>query len=468
MAREINLVPDIKGEMIKTLKLRNFIFFLCIVVSAGSIGFAAILGIIAGGQQTVINGKQSTIDNLSSRMNSYNDLSEFLTIKNQVEDVNILSNNKKVLSRTFSILSAIIPTGADSVKISKLSVNLEEEIPTFGFDAQADAGQEPFIDYNVLDSFKKSMKYMRYDYGKYVDKEGNNIPSYCIIENGTDGATLKDSEKGYYGLWTIEAEGCNPNKEDNEQSSNQSSSQSSSQNNGQSSSQNNNLDYSTEEYEGQNVVRIWRTPQFGEWYGSGNTGSLDTPTIDLKGEISNTPHFVSSCITYTGHESADYAAKPEETVIARLNGITWTSQNEECKLVPDANDEGTGGITISDSSNGRGNSDELVLRFTAAIEFNPAVFIFANEHFMAIPPSGRHNVTDSYVQIQAMFGERAADCEEGDTACANANNTNNNSNNSNNSNNNSNSNSNSNNNTNTNSDSKTNSTSGNTTKNGGK
>ena len=36
MAREINLVPDVKGEMIKALKLRNFIFFLCIIVVAAS------------------------------------------------------------------------------------------------------------------------------------------------------------------------------------------------------------------------------------------------------------------------------------------------------------------------------------------------------------------------------------------------------------------------------------------------
>ena len=31
MAREINLVPDIKDEMIKTLKMRNLIFFICII-----------------------------------------------------------------------------------------------------------------------------------------------------------------------------------------------------------------------------------------------------------------------------------------------------------------------------------------------------------------------------------------------------------------------------------------------------
>ena len=44
MAREINLVPDIKGEMIKTLKLRNLIFFLCIVVALASVVVVLITG----------------------------------------------------------------------------------------------------------------------------------------------------------------------------------------------------------------------------------------------------------------------------------------------------------------------------------------------------------------------------------------------------------------------------------------
>ena len=36
---------------------------------------------------------------------------------------------------------------------------------------------------------------------------------------------------------------------------------------------------------------------------------------------------------------------------------------------------------------------------------------------LAIAPSGRHNVTDSYSQIQSMFGEKASECAEGDEAC---------------------------------------------------
>lgn len=378
MAREINLVPDIKGEMIKTLKMRNFIFFLCIIVSAVSIAATVLIGLIAGGQGAAIDGKKKTIDNLSAKLNSYSDLNDFLTIKDQLGNISQLTSNKKVLSRTFNILSALLPAGVDTITISELGVNLAGEQPTFTFDAQANANKEPFIDYNVLDAFKKSMQYMRFDYGKYVDALGNNIPAYCMIETGTDGATLTDQSRGIYAFWTIDAKGCNPSK-DSEQK----------------------IDYSTEEYEGQTVVRVWRTPQFSDWYKENPQNGQ--PSMTLSGEISNVPHFASSCIKYTGDASQD-SKSPK-----------WTETNDSCLLVPN----GTNGINISDSSNGRDGSGELVLRFSATIALSPEAYRFNNAHLLAIPPSGRRNVTDSYVQVQAMFGERATDCAENDTSCSN-------------------------------------------------
>ena len=187
---------------------------------------------------------------------------------------------------------------------------------------------------------------MNYDYGSYVDKEGNKIPAYCIIESGSDGATFNDPNNGLYAYWTIDAEGCN-NK---------------------------------------------------EWYKENPTEGQ--PSINLSGKISNVAHFESSCITYTGDNSKS-SADPE-----------WNEENT-CKLVPD----GIEGIKITDSSNGRGSDNSLVLRFSAKITFNPEVYKFTNTHMLAIAPSGRRNVTDSYVQVQAMFGERAADCAKDDATC---------------------------------------------------
>ncbi|MBR2709797.1 hypothetical protein IKE72_01820 [Candidatus Saccharibacteria bacterium] len=444
--REINLVPDIKYEMIKTLKLRNFIFFLCIVVSIAGISTAAVFGSIMGGQQIALEGKKGTIKNLSDKIDSFGDLGEYLTIRNQISNINTLADNKKVFSRTFDILSALIPTGPDTITISSLDVNLANATPTLTFEAHADAGTDPFIDYNVLDSFKKSMAYMRYDYGRYVDREGNEIPAYCITENGTDGAILNDPEKGIYAYWDITAEGCNTTTTEPTESTDNSSSNriiiSPTNNSNNSNDNNSNEDdadsneggddsensipedqlapvsgYETEMYEGHKYVRIWRTPQFSEWYKE--NPKEGEPYMTLDGEIGNVAHFASNCITYTGTlPDTTYSVEGQsssESVTVKSTTPTWTSTNNECKLI--STEESADGIIIEESSNGRNENGQLVLRFAAVIYITPEAYSFTYPHLISIAPSGHHNVTDSYVQIQNMFGERATDCAADDTAC---------------------------------------------------
>lgn len=397
MAREINLVPDIKNEMIKTLKLRNYIFFACIVIAAASAGVTFIFGVIAGGQELARNNRQASLVLFHDKLNSYSDLKDTITIRNQVADIGTLSSSKQVLSRSFNALTVMLPQGADTIQISRLDISLvpstaessessdEEEIiidPTFRLEAQANAGREPFIDYNVLDSFKKTMEYLRFDYGTYVDKAGNAIPAYCMIEQGQDGSTFKevrDKKDYYYAYWTINASGCNPS--DDLKSD----------------------DYQIEDYDGKDVVKVWRTPQFDTWYKGEDFNSEDEPYMALDGQIYNVAHFNSDCITYTGDNSENDAAPK------------WNDDNV-CNLISTEN-----GISIDESSNGRNDDNELVLRFTATIRFNPEFFLFRNHHMMAKAPSGRYNVTDSYVQVQEMFGKRAKDCSKNDADCVNNN-----------------------------------------------
>ena len=380
MAREINLVPDIKGEMIKTLKLRNFVLFVCLIVIAASVGITIVLAVIMGGQQLAIDGKKDVLDLYSEKVNSYSDLNKFLTIKDQLGNIATLTENKTVSSRTFNIIPALIPTGPDTIRISSLNIDLspdESEGVLYSIEAQANAGKEPFIDYNVLDAFKKSMQFMRYDFGEYVDRENNTIPAYCMIERGSDGATFNDPERGFYAYWLIDLEGCNESKS---------------------------TGYSTEDYNGNQVVRIWRTPQFGDWYKQ--TAVENQPYMNLSGEITGVEHFRSACITYTGNDSTNKISP------------TWT-ENNICLLVPN----GTDGFIITDSSNGKDENEELVLRFSAVIQLDPQVYNFNNTHMLALAPAGRRNVTDSFVQVQAVFGKRAEDCAKDDTACTSTNQT---------------------------------------------
>ena len=403
MAREINLVPDIKEEMIKALKLRNFIFFVCIIVASVSVGVILLFATIAGGQQAIADGNKTKIETMSKKLKSYGDLTDFLTIRDQLTNLSSISKNKKLLSRSFGILTALLPKGADVIKISELNIDLTGTQPTITFDAQANAGEPPYIDYNVLDSFKKSMQYMRYDYGNYVDKNGNTIPAYCIIESGNDGATFSDAERGNYAYWLITGEGCNPSYEPLEVTNSEDEDDEEAAKADEALSEaevyRRTEGYTTETYDDQTVVKIWRTPQFSDWY---KTEEVEgEPYMNLSGAISGVEHFESECIRYSGVENPNTGA------------VSWSSTNESCYLVPDGSD----GIRITDSSNGRDSSDELVLRFSATITLTPEVYKFSNHHVLSFGPSGRYNVTDSYVQIQDMFTQRASDCDPNDTSC---------------------------------------------------
>lgn len=363
MAREINLVPDIKEEMIHALKMRNLIFFICIVVAAVAFGVIAIFGSIAGGQAIALNDKTNMLDKMSNVINDYKDLGDFLTIQGQVNGLAEISDNKNVLSRLFNFILALEPTNGDTIEISKLTVDLTDS--SILFEAQADAKTDPGIDYNVLDAFKKSMSYMTYDYGSYIDANDEVIPAYCIIEKDLNGVFYAEGND-LYAFWTINKEGCNPSaKNEGEQ-----------------------YNYQTEynDEAGDEVVKIWRTPRFNEWHDAG--------FMETDGVISGVPHFESECTQYFGVKNED-------------GSLGWAAKNDSCALIRD----GEAGIDIIESSNGIDSSGDLVLRFSANLYFDPEAFRFANTHLIALGPTGRYNVTDSYTQLQNMFTERAADID---------------------------------------------------------
>ena len=149
---EVNLVPDVKLQMIRLQKIRNLVFFICIVVSIASISTVAVLGGIKGTQDLLISGQENHIKNLSDKITTYKELPDFLTIQDQLKKLSEINKNRPVLSRVFPILRNLFPTGADTITMSELNVNLDTA--TLNFDSQANAGEEPKIDYRVLESFK--------------------------------------------------------------------------------------------------------------------------------------------------------------------------------------------------------------------------------------------------------------------------------------------------------------------------
>ena len=141
---------------------------------------------------------------------SYGNLSEFLTIQDQLKKISDISSEKKVLSRIFDVMEVLLYKGQDSITLSSLKIDLDKS--TISFDAQADALTDPKIDYRVLEAFKKAASQVTYDYGRYVDENGKEIPTLCIVEKDDNGNYFTENGN-MFAYWKKNDSGCDPSKE---------------------------------------------------------------------------------------------------------------------------------------------------------------------------------------------------------------------------------------------------------------
>ncbi len=379
---EINLVPDVKNQMIKTLKLRNLILFICIVVVVGAGGIVLFLLTIKGGQDIRMGNQDASLTQMSKTLNSYTDLGELLTLRKQINKLDEIGQKKKVFSRVFNIIDAMLPVNADKITLSELKVDLAQN--TLKIEGQADAGEDN-IDYRVLEAFKKSTEVMTFDYGRFVDKNGNEIPTRCIEETDAEGNKYEDKD-GLYVMWNKGKKGCDPSKKEEDTTKPEQKVDQVDIEGDENEEDQNTVVEETE------LVKIWRTPQFKKWSKEGY--------VDDNGKISKIEHFESACLTY------------EKVITDGVGGGTnWVEENH-CELT-----KGDRIVIDNDSENARDERGNLVLKFKATVYLDERVLLFANKHVMAIAPSGRRNMTDSYLQIEGMFEKAAQECENDDAAC---------------------------------------------------
>lgn len=169
---EINLVPDVKQELLKAQRLRAAVVSVSVVVSIIALAAVAILLIyvygVQFGRNVYLDGQ---IKNKAAELAKVEDLSSMVTIQNQLAKVTDLHANKNITSRVFDMLSASIPDGPNSVQVSQLDLDIEAktvriEGQTRGFDS--------------MEVFKKTVANAQVDTGEEVVPLASNIDTSDI------------------------------------------------------------------------------------------------------------------------------------------------------------------------------------------------------------------------------------------------------------------------------------------------
>lgn len=147
---EINLIPDVKQEYLKSQRLRAKVISISVLVSIVSVGAIAFLGAYMGTQAVRDLVADKSIDDGYAKLKKNNpDLDNIVTIQNQLANISTLNDNKQISSRVFQLLTAINPASPNDVKMT--SVNLDPTSKTLTIEAIAKNG------FQAADIFKKTI-----------------------------------------------------------------------------------------------------------------------------------------------------------------------------------------------------------------------------------------------------------------------------------------------------------------------
>ena len=146
---EINLLPDVKRELLKTRAMRNRVISISFLVGGASIAAVVVLALILGSQIAAEAVQNGVIKDKNDKLMAVEDLNKVVTIQNQLTKINEQHSRKKINSRIFDVVTAVNPVAPNNVSFSDIKVNPGSK--TITLEGSAVNG------YSALETLKKTI-----------------------------------------------------------------------------------------------------------------------------------------------------------------------------------------------------------------------------------------------------------------------------------------------------------------------
>ena len=146
---EINLLPNVKRELLKTRAMRNRVISISFLVGGASIATVVVLALILGRQIAAEAVQSGVIKDRNDKLMAVEDLNKVVTIQHQLTKINEQHSGKKINSRVFDVVTAVNPVAPNNVSFSDIKVNPESK--TITLEGSAVNG------YSALETLKKTI-----------------------------------------------------------------------------------------------------------------------------------------------------------------------------------------------------------------------------------------------------------------------------------------------------------------------
>ena len=146
---EINLLPNVKRELLKTRAMRNRVISISFLMGGASIAAVVVLALILGSQIAAEAIQNGVIKDRNDKLMAVEDLNKVVTIQNQLTKINEQHSGKKINSRIFDVVTAVNPVAPNNVSFSDIKVNPGSK--TITLEGSAVNG------YSALETLKKTI-----------------------------------------------------------------------------------------------------------------------------------------------------------------------------------------------------------------------------------------------------------------------------------------------------------------------
>ena len=146
---EINLLPNVKRELLKTRAMRNRVISISFLVGGASIAAVVVLALILGSQIAAEAVQNGVVKDRNDKLMAVEDLNKVVTIQHQLTKINEQHSGKRINSRIFDVVTAVNPVAPNNVSFSDIKVNPESK--TITLEGSAVNG------YSALETLKKTI-----------------------------------------------------------------------------------------------------------------------------------------------------------------------------------------------------------------------------------------------------------------------------------------------------------------------
>lgn len=183
----INLLPDVKQEFLRAKRTRGQVIGIATLVSIAMLGLVVLLAFwVYVGQALQINYYTTQIKQNGNKMVAIPELDKYLTLQNQLDNLDELHSSKSDFSRLMTYLPKLNPAAPNNVTLSDIEIKTSDEGNQLMMKGETK-------DYTALNIFRDTLKTAQL---RYTDDENKLVTEQLFETVAVTTSALDKAQDG--------------------------------------------------------------------------------------------------------------------------------------------------------------------------------------------------------------------------------------------------------------------------------